>query len=59
MKDNMSGLRKKPKKKIKDNKKRFCLNCGEDISNGGHFVPPCFGDKGMFICEKKLKIGEQ
>lgn len=29
-----------------------CSNCGE---YGSHFVPPCFGDAGFFICEKKVK----
>ena len=26
-----------------------CPNCGDP--KGGHFVPPCFGDEGFFICE--------
>lgn len=29
---------------------RPCSNCGE---KGPHFVPPCFGDPGFFICDKK------
>lgn len=34
-----------------------CPNCGE---YGPHFVPPSFGDKGFFICEKKdLKDGKE
>ena len=32
---------------------RVCMNCGEDISKGGHFVPPCFGDPGFFHCKPK------
>lgn len=32
---------------------RKCINCGEDISKGGHFAPPCFGDVGFFICKPK------
>ena len=31
-----------------------CPNCGE---KGPHFVPPSFGDKGFFICEKKPTEG--
>ena len=31
--------------------KRLCPNCHEDISNGGHFVPPSLGDDGFFACE--------
>jgi hypothetical protein len=34
-----------------------CVNCGEDISKGGHYVPPSTGDKGFFYCEKKDKKG--
>ena len=30
-----------------------CMNCGEDISKGGHYVPPCFGDIGFFHCKPK------
>lgn len=25
-----------------------CVRCGED---GPHFVPPCFGETGFFICD--------
>ena len=32
---------------------KTCINCGEDISKGGHFVPPCVGDVGFFICKPK------
>jgi hypothetical protein len=32
-----------------------CLNCGE---YGSHFIPPCFGDKGFFICSKPKKTKE-
>lgn len=28
-----------------------CYNCGHSTAKGGHFVPPCFGDPGRFICE--------
>ena len=28
-----------------------CSNCGE--RTGPHFVPPSFGDRGFFMCEKK------
>lgn len=27
-----------------------CLNCGRPTRNG-HFVPPCFGDEGFYVCE--------
>ena len=31
-----------------------CPNCKQDLKiKEGHFVPPCFGDKGFFICDKK------
>lgn len=32
-----------------------CINCGENISKGGHYVPPCFGDPGFFYCKPKEK----
>lgn len=28
----------------------ICRNCGEP---GPHFVPPCFGGPGFYMCEKK------
>lgn len=39
---------------------RDCPNCGEKLEGSGHFVPPCFGEKGFFICgvvdyESKVK----
>jgi hypothetical protein len=36
--------------------KRECPNCKQILTAGesGHFVPPCFGDKGFFYCEKKV-----
>lgn len=30
-----------------------CPNCGEKLDMNGHFTPPCFGEKGFFMCEKK------
>lgn len=27
-----------------------CINCGQPTFSG-HFVPPCFGDEGFWICE--------
>jgi len=27
-----------------------CPNCGEYVHNG-HFVPPCFGEDGFYICK--------
>jgi ribosomal protein L32 len=32
-------------------KKSVCPNCGELCT--GHFVPPGFGEPGMFICKTK------
>lgn len=29
-----------------------CLNCGE---YGSHYCGPSFGDRGFFICKKKVK----
>ena len=29
-----------------------CMNCGKDISKGGHFAPPSMGEPGFFICDK-------
>ena len=29
-----------------------CPNCGGDITSGGHFAPPSFGDSGMWVCQK-------
>ena len=29
-----------------------CINCGEDISINGHYVPPSLGDAGFFSCHK-------
>ena len=44
---------KRQKKKKKKQKQRLaptkCINCG---GKGPHFVPPSFGDRGFFICEK-------
>ena len=34
-------------------KKSYCPNCKELLVDGGHFVPPCFGDRGFFYCDKK------
>ena len=28
-----------------------CINCGQDTFSG-HFVPPCFGDEGFWICDR-------
>ena len=33
---------------------RLCPNCG---GSGPHFVPPCFGDSGFFICSKPTDLG--
>jgi hypothetical protein len=58
----MSGLRRK---KIKEKQRtglrlRLCPNCGEDITiKGGHFVPPSFGEKGFFVCERVILTEEQ
>lgn len=39
-----------------------CINCGEDLrytlkdgtpAKTGHFFPPCMGEAGFWICEKK------
>lgn len=30
---------------------RRCRNCGEYTADG-HFVPPCFGSPGFFICQE-------
>lgn len=30
--------------------KRVCPNCKHELTKEGHFVPPCFGDAGMFVC---------
>lgn len=27
-----------------------CINCNE-LTYSGHFVPPCFGDEGFWICD--------
>lgn len=34
---------------------RECPNCKAKLTRkeSGHFVPPSFGDKGFFVCEKK------
>jgi hypothetical protein len=42
--------RQKKKKVIRKFAPQKCINCGE---KGPHFVPPSFGDQGLFICEKK------
>jgi hypothetical protein len=39
-------------------KKSYCPNCKELLVNGGHFVPPSFGDPGIFICQKKEKAND-
>ena len=49
-------MSKQPKWKLSKQLKRShksvkCPNCGEA---GPHLVPPSFGDKGLFGCEKKL-----
>lgn len=36
-------------------KQGICINCGE---KGPHFVPPGFGSGGMFICKKRIAMGE-
>lgn len=30
----------------------ICPNCGE---RGRHFMPPCFGEEGRYICEPKAE----
>lgn len=42
------GVQPKP---VKSTIPRVCRNCG---GRGQHFVPPCFGDLGFFICEEKV-----
>lgn len=45
--------RNKRKKKYHNQAKQDntpCTNCGEI---GSHYVPPCFGDEGFFLCKKK------
>ena len=32
-------------------KPNTCYNCGHDLSKGGHFVPPSFGDEGFYACK--------
>lgn len=31
--------------------KRPCPNCGELMSGGGHFFPPCMREVGFFVCD--------
>lgn len=40
---------------IKHLPKTKCPNCGED---GPHFVPPSLGERGQYICEKKIEQAE-
>ena len=47
MKRQKKKLKKKPKIK-----RTPCPNCGKF---GSHFVPPCVGDPGFFICKTKEK----
>jgi len=45
-------------------KKMICFNCGQETDHG-HFVPPSFGEGGMWVCPvnpldspaKAVKIG--
>ena len=34
---------------------RKCPNCGAVLKHGesGHFAPPCMGEDGFYVCEKK------
>ena len=33
---------------------RNCTHCGKLLEKGkGHLVPPCFGDPGIWICERE------
>lgn len=40
--------RRRAEQKGKDRLIKACPNCGK---KGPHFVPPCFGDPGFFVCE--------
>ncbi len=33
--------------------KNKCLHCGKP---GSHYVPPCFGDPGFYVCAKPVGV---
>lgn len=40
---------------------RYCVNCGEFIpsNKSGHFVPPCLGEMGFYICDAAKRLNKE
>jgi len=43
------SIKKKKRQKTKADSSK-CPRCGK---NEAHFIPPCFGDKGIWVCESE------